>query len=499
MAHAWLRLRCWFRAIYWFPSVDSPAISSPRPAPHGESLFALPLVLAPLLIRHLVLNFRTVVSLPPRPRSNQCRFAAHDGPSPPLPPRPLHWSPRAPPLPALLFPPRPPRIAPVRPAGIHGARPQSSVRRPAVPRRFCLLSRGFESLCLPFLAGHRFRLLLLQLVVVVKSPSVRLAVLPRLHPSRTPYRSYPLMVDDALGLVASALAEAIPGEAPGDQVPGLLRAYAVLAGRGSSSQSSRGRHAAVVPPHSPPALPSSASPASSAFVGVRAFFGATSFPFPGSGPAVATVTVAAPATVSACSSGGSSAAFFPVAASSVCPRGCSAGCFGSASPPQGAFPQLFLGGREIPIPWEVLSTPQPTVAPAASAAALDERWSRGGECPPAEWLRRVERRVATVGTVLELLASVLDQLHLGLVRGRVACPPLLKRERAVVVTAAWRMMGSFPQMGLETGSPGVGSGPGPSAVRRLASSVRRVPLDLVPAASALLRWLDGRLALILAD
>ncbi|CAI5975266.1 unnamed protein product [Closterium sp. NIES-64] len=167
--------------------------------------------------------------------------------------------------------------------------------------------------------------------------------------------------------------------------------------------------------------------------------------------------------------------------------------------PPSALPQLFLGGREIPIPWEVLSTPQPAAAPAASAAALDEPWSRWEECPPVERLRRVKQRVATVGTVLELLASVLDQLHSGLLRGRVACPPLSKRQRAVVVTAARRMMGSFPQMGLETGSPGVGSGPGPSAVRRLASSVRRVPLDLIPAAAALLRWLDGRLALILAD
>ncbi|CAI5987028.1 unnamed protein product [Closterium sp. NIES-64] len=138
-------------------------------------------------------------------------------------------------------------------------------------------------------------------------------------------------------------------------------------------------------------------------------------------------------------------------------------------------------------------------APVASGAILDERWSRWGECPPIERLLLVEQRVATVGTVLELLAGVLDQLHASLRRGRVACPPLLKKERAAAVAAARQMMLSFPRMGLVTGSPGVGSGPGPSAVRRLASSARCTPLDVVPAAAALLRWLDGRLALILAE
>ncbi|CAI5937966.1 unnamed protein product [Closterium sp. NIES-65] len=167
--------------------------------------------------------------------------------------------------------------------------------------------------------------------------------------------------------------------------------------------------------------------------------------------------------------------------------------------PKGAVPKLLQGGREIPIPWEALSTPPQPAAPVASGAILDERWSRWGECPPVERLLLVEQRVATVGTVLELLAGVLDQLHANLRRGRVACLLLLKKERAAAVAAARQMMLSFPRMGLVTGSPGVGSGPGPSAVRRLASSARCTPLDVVPAAAALLRWLDGRLALILAE
>ncbi|CAI5934678.1 unnamed protein product [Closterium sp. NIES-65] len=408
---------------------------------------------------------------------------------------------------------------------------RSIVRLSAVPRRFCLLSRGFESPCLPFLAGRRSRLLLLLPVVVVESLSVRFAVRLRLHPLRSPCCSYPSMADGALGLVASALADAIPGGAPGDPVPGLLRAFAVLAGRGSSSQSSRGRrggpprhgrrggshqpvyrsppgrtHAflrprqqqsfrrtrrqsglppplprsprSLVPGSSPPPshlLPQAQSPPSQP----------SSSPLPPQSPSV--LQAAPPPSLSPLPSA-------PSASAVVLP----APTAPPALPPR-ALPQLFLGGCEIPRPCEVLSTPQPAAAPVASAAAPDEPCSRWEECPPVERLRRVEQRIATVGTVLELLALVLDQLHSGLLRGRVVCPPLSKRQRAVVVTAARRMMGSLPQMGLETGSPGLGSGPGPSAVRRLASSVRRAPLDLVPAASALLRWLDGRLALILAD
>ncbi|CAI5965683.1 unnamed protein product [Closterium sp. NIES-65] len=404
------------------------------------------------------------------------------------------------------------------------------VRLSAVPRRFCLLSRGFESPCLPFLAGRRSRLLLLLPVVVVKSLSVRFAVRLRLHPLRSPCCLYPLMGDGALGLVASALADAIPGGAPGDQVPGLLRAFAVLAGRGSSSQSSRGRrggpprhgrrggshqpvyhfppgrtHAFLRPrqqqsfrrtrrqsflppplPRPPRSLVPGSSPPPPLLPQAQ---------LPPSQPSSSPLQPQSPSVLQAA----------PPPSSSTLPSAPSAPAVvlpASTAPPAlppSELPQLFLGGREIPIPWEVLSTPQPAAAPAASAAALDEPWSRWEECPPLERLRRVEQRVATVGTVLELLASVLDQLHSGLLRGRVACPPLSKRQRAVVVTAARRVMGSLPEMGLETGSPGVGSGPGPSAVRRLASSVRRVPLDLVPVAAVMLRWLDGRLALILAD
>ncbi|CAI5982571.1 unnamed protein product [Closterium sp. NIES-65] len=216
--------------------------------------------------------------------------------------------------------------------------------------------------------------------------------------------------------------------------------------------------AAVVSAHSPLALLPSTSSASSAFVpttvpSITATFTPTSL------LAVSAASVVASSNSAVvCSSAGFSAAFLSDAAHVTCPCGCFDG-----------FPCC------------------PSFPPG---------W---GECPPIERLLLVEQRVATVGTVLELLAGVLDQLHASLRRGRVACPPLLKKERAAAVAAARQMMLSFPRMGLVTGSPGVGSGPGPSAVRRLASSARCTPLDVVPAAAALLRWLDGRLALILAE
>ncbi|CAI5977935.1 unnamed protein product [Closterium sp. NIES-65] len=494
LTYAWLRLWCWSRAIYRFLIVASPAISKPCPTP----LLALRprLALSPLFLLVPRLGLRVLF-----PCQRRCSLLALRG------------------LRSLV------------PPAFTALASRSIVRLSAVPRRFCLLSRGFESPCLPFLAGRRSRLLLLLPVVVVESLSVRFAVRLRLHPLRSPCCSYPSMADGALGRVASALADAIPGGAPGDPVPGLLRAFAVLAGRGSSSQSSRGRrggpprhgrrggshqpvyrsppgrtHAflrprqqqsfrrtrrqsglppplprsprSLVPGSSPPPshlLPQAQSPPSQP----------SSSPLPPQSPSV--LQAAPPPSFSPLPSA-------PSASAVVLPAP-------TAPPalPLRALPQLFLGGCEIPRPCEVLSTPQPAAAPVASAAVPDEPCSRWEECPPVERLRRVEQRVATVGTVLELLALVLDQLHSGLLRGRVVCPPLSKRQRAVVVTAARRMMGSLPQMGLEKGSPGLGSGPGPSAVRRLASSVRRAPLDLVPAASALLRWLDGRLALILAD
>ncbi|CAI5947445.1 unnamed protein product [Closterium sp. NIES-65] len=406
---------------------------------------------------------------------------------------------------------------------------RSIVRLSAVPRQFCLLSRGFESPCLPFLAGRRSRLLLL--LPVVQSLSVRFAVPLRLHPLRSPCRSYPSMADGALGLVASALADAIPGGAPGDPVPGLLRAFAALAGRGSSSQSSRGRrggpprhgrrggshqpvyrsppgrtHAFLRPrqqqsfrrtrrqsllppplPRSPPSLVPGSSTLPSPVLPLAPSPPSPPSSSPPQPPSPSALQAAPPPSFSPLPSAPSAPAVVlpsPSAPSVPLPR---------------ALPQVFLGGRGVPIPCEVLSTPQPVAASAASAADPDEPRRLWEECPPVERLRRVEQRVATVGTVLELLAAVHDQLHSGLLHGRVVCPPLSKRQRAVVVTVARRMMGCLPQMGLETGSPGLSSGPGPSAVRRLASSVRRVPLDLVPAAAALLRWLDGRLALILAD
>ncbi|CAI5963933.1 unnamed protein product [Closterium sp. NIES-65] len=62
------------------------------------------------------------------------------------------------------------------------------------------------------------------------------------------------MAADALALVATALAAASPGGVPGRQVPALLQAASVLAGRGASSRERRKRRRQSREPvyHSPP-------------------------------------------------------------------------------------------------------------------------------------------------------------------------------------------------------------------------------------------------------
>ncbi|CAI7826192.1 unnamed protein product, partial [Closterium sp. NIES-53] len=184
-------------------------------------------------------------------------------------------------------------------------------------------------------------------------------------------------------------------------------------------------------------------------------------------------------------------------------------------------PQLFLGGRRIPIPWEVMgylraeeapdvqspppstqpSSPPPPVSPDPSPPPSPEGISLPGS-PPRSRAYRITQRVGHVGTCLTLLAMVLNQLHLfqlwQMRPGEV--PPVLSAlEQEEGVAAAMQMLEMLPLIGLVPDSPGAALGPGPAALRRLVLPALKAPRDVVPPATSMLRWMDGWLSWILAE
>ncbi|CAI5958225.1 unnamed protein product [Closterium sp. NIES-65] len=76
---------------------------------------------------------------------------------------------------------------------------------------------------------------------LLSSPHVAPRVL-QLHPLQRQSPVERKMATDALALVVAALVAASPGGVPGRQIPALLQAASVLAGRGAFSLSSRERH-----------------------------------------------------------------------------------------------------------------------------------------------------------------------------------------------------------------------------------------------------------------
>ncbi|CAI5993035.1 unnamed protein product [Closterium sp. NIES-65] len=111
----------------------------------------------------------------------------------------------------------------------------------------------------------------------------------------------------------------------------------------------------------------------------------------------------------------------------------------------------------------------------------------------------VEQRVMHVGTCLTLLSYVLDQLHVCLARQGVEVGGMLPSEQSAAVSAAREMLHYLPLIGLVQGAPGAALGPGPGAMLRLAESAQGAPLGLVSAAASVLRWMDGRLCWILSE
>ncbi|CAI5958036.1 unnamed protein product [Closterium sp. NIES-65] len=92
-----------------------------------------------------------------------------------------------------------------------------------------------------------------------------------------------------------------------------------------------------------------------------------------------------------------------------------------------------------------------------------------------------------------------SQLHVTLVQQEVQIEAMQPAEQSAAVAVAEELQHYLPLIGYVPGSPGAALGPGPGALARLAASARGDPLDLVAAATSVLRWLDGRLCWILVE
>ncbi|CAI6000963.1 unnamed protein product [Closterium sp. NIES-65] len=438
---------------------------------------------------------------------------------------------------------------PPRPAGIHGVRPPRGGPQVIAPSRADLL--------VPTASTATFGPVAAAVVSVTAGPhwwrglgfpapaSARPASLSARWRSPQPLRRE--MAADVLALVATALAAASPGGVPGRQVPALLQAASVLAGRGASSRERRKRQRQSREPvyHSPPGrVPACLRPrhqqrfrrtqrqaAPSLRSGVVAVASLpqprpqqpqpspavtgmqpTPVPFdtpPRSHPPpqVAAVQAVAPQPARLSRSQRRqqsrqrtlptpSQPFVSPPAPSSSPQPQQL----RQSPPAAPHPRPQQHQQpppnQFPLPQPQLHQPP---APQVQPFPPIPRAPRAAAAPVAATPLHIEQHVMHVGTCLTLLSYVLDQLHMCLARQSLAVGGMVPSEQSAAVAAATEMLHYLPLIGLVPGAPGAALGPGPGAMMRLAESTQQAPLGLVSAAASVLRWMDGRLCWILAE
>ncbi|CAI5934675.1 unnamed protein product [Closterium sp. NIES-65] len=253
------------------------------------------------------------------------------------------------------------------------------------------------------------------------------------------------MANDALALVATALAEASPGGVPGDQLQRFRRPH-----RRPARPPRSGLRPVPLSPQSPPQpvqTPLQAPVTPSA-------------PPPRSVPEP--LVVPSPPVASAWGMGEGEAEPPPEAASD--PPGSAAAVVSVAS---AATPSSPAAAASSTVAATSVSDPIAPLPPAASAAAAS---------PPVVSCSSGASRCAGVE-----------------VGG------MLPSEQSAAVSAAREMLHYLPLIGLVQGAPGAALGPGPGAMLRLAESAQGAPLGLVSAAASVLRWMDGRLCWILSE
>ncbi|CAI5523935.1 unnamed protein product [Closterium sp. Naga37s-1] len=227
-----------------------------------------------------------------------------------------------------------------------------------------------------------------------------------------------------------------------------------------------------------------------------------------SGPTASSPVVASPASTSApqLSSGDAAPPLLPSP-----PPPLPAASPPPVEPPQRQHPLVLSG----PAPEARFPPPRarsPELPPDAPDPEDDERWWNGElwESPPQpatlwgrEWdiqcdvvkdILRWEKRMVAVGECMSHVATVLEQLHAGLVARNLVLrdPQLTEPQQGVVRAAAAQGLWRLLRLPLEPEFPEQDEGPGAWAFRRVAKAAEESPLELVPALAVLLRWMRRR-------
>ncbi|CAI5527043.1 unnamed protein product [Closterium sp. Naga37s-1] len=105
-----------------------------------------------------------------------------------------------------------------------------------------------------------------------------------------------------------------------------------------------------------------------------------------------------------------------------------------------------------------------------------------------------EKRMLAVGECLSHVATMLEQLHAGLMARNLVLrdPQLTEPQQGVVREAAAQGLWRLLRLTLESEFPDLDEGPGVRAFRQVAKAAEESPLQLVPALAVLLRWIRRR-------
>ncbi|CAI5933659.1 unnamed protein product [Closterium sp. NIES-64] len=283
------------------------------------------------------------------------------------------------------------------------------------------------------------------------------------------------------GRAAGRSAAPTPPEAPAELAPVLLRAVAALVAREGDEAPSRPRE-----PQS--SRPQSSDPAASS--PVVASPGSTSVPWLSTGdpPPPPLPSLVPPAS--------------PIPAVVAPPPG---------EPPQRQHP-LVPAGPVLEARFPPPRARSPELPPDSPDPEDDERcwngemwesrpqpatlWGRDWDihCDVVKDILRWEKRMVAVGECMSHVATVLEQLHAGLVARNLVLrdPQLTEPKQGVVRDAAAQGLWRLLRLPLEPENPELDEGPGARAFRRVAKAAEESPLELVPALAVLLRWMRRR-------
>ncbi|CAI5983847.1 unnamed protein product [Closterium sp. NIES-64] len=135
------------------------------------------------------------------------------------------------------------------------------------------------------------------------------------------------------------------------------------------------------------------------------------------------------------------------------------------------------------------SASPPPVEPPQRQHPLGREWDIQSDV--VKDILRWEKRMVAVGECMSHVATVLEQLHAGLVARNLVLrdPQLTEPQQGVVREAAAQGLWRLLHLPMEPEFPEQDKGPGARAFRRVAKAAEESPLELVPTLAVLLRWM----------